>query len=309
MKRVLVTGATGFIGRHCLAPLAARGYDVHAVTSHQPVGVDPSVTWHRADLLESGQLAPLIEQVRPTHLLHLAWVVDPRTAYTSLDNYRWLQATIGLTTEFARRGGKRLVITGSCYEYDQSYGVCSEQRTPTQPNTTYGTCKNALRELLTSYCQSLKISLAWPRLFFLYGPGEHPLRLVPSVANAVLRGEVAKCSHGKQLRDFLYVEDAGEGLAALLSADVQGAINIGSGSAVALSEIVTKLGELAGRPDLIELGAIPARDTDVPLVMADTTLMKQQLDWSPRIGLKVGLGRTLNWWRQQIDRGQASDAA
>ncbi|NOY43807.1 MAG: NAD(P)-dependent oxidoreductase [Planctomycetes bacterium] len=306
MKRVLVTGATGFIGRHCLAPLAAHGYEVHAVTSKHRLGGDRIATWHQADLLDRGQIAPLLEKVAPTHLLHLAWVVDPGVAYFSQDNFRWVQSTLELTKEFARCGGKRMAVAGTCYEYDQTYGVCSEERTPTRPNTTYGTCKNALRELLASYCESLDLSFAWPRIFFLYGPGEHPGRLVSSVANALLRGEPAKCSHGRQLRDFLYVEDLGEALAALLKSEVQGPINLGQGSAVELREIVSKLGELAGRPDLIRLGAIAARENEVPVVMADTTQMKRQLDWTPRFDLETGLQRTLDWWEEQLKTEQTT---
>jgi len=309
MKRILVTGATGFIGRHCLAPLADKGYEVHAVTSNQSLQGDTIATWHQANLLDRTEIAPLFEEVAPTHLLHLAWVVDPGTAYFSQDNFRWVQSTLDMADEFARCGGKRMTVTGTCYEYEQAYGVCSEQRTPLTPNTTYGTCKNSLRDMLTSYSQSLEISFAWPRIFFLYGPGEHPRRLVSSVANALLRGEEANCSHGRQLRDFLYVKDLGDALAALVDSEVQGPINIGQGSPVELREIVCKLGELAGRPDLIRLGAIAARDNEVPLVMADTALMKQQLDWTPKFDLETGLQETLAWWEKQLEAEQAVGSA
>ena len=309
MKRVLVTGATGFIGRHCLAPLQASGYEVHAVTSKPAFADDHNATWHQADLLDRQQIGPLVETVAPTHLLHLAWVVDPGTAYVSADNYRWLQSTLDLATEFARCGGQRMTVAGTCYEYDQTYGLCSEERTPTCPDTIYGTCKNALRELLAAFCPTHDISLAWPRIFFLYGPGEHPRRLVSSVANALLRGEPANCSHGKQLRDFLYVEDLGEALVALLESDVQGPINIGRGSPVELRQIVGKLGELIGRPDLIRLGAIPARTHEVPLVMADTTRMRQRLDWAPRFDLESSLKRTVSWWKQQLELEQTTGTA
>ena len=309
MKRVLVTGASGFIGQHCLTPLSNKGYEVHAVTSKKPLTDKSNTTWHQADLLDRNQIAPLIDKVRPTHLLHMAWVVDPGTAYFSADNFRWVQSSLDLANEFVRCGGERLIVTGSCYEYDQAYGVCSEERTPLKPNTTYGICKNSLQELLTSYSQTEELSFAWPRIFFLYGPGEHPRRLVSSVANALLRGEPADCSHGKQLRDFLYVEDLGEALAALVDSEVQGPINIGKGSPVEIREIVNTLGKLAGKPDLIRLGAIPARDNEVPLVMADPTLMKQQLDWSPKYNLETGLQRTLDWWQQQINTQQTTGSA
>lgn len=180
MKRVLLTGATGFIGSHCLATLHELGYDVHAVTSRELQARDPesNVVWHRADLLDRTQVEAAIAETEATHLLHLAWIVVPGRSYTSPDNFRWLQSSIDLVRSFKQHGGQRVVVAGSAYEYDQSYGFCHEQKTPLIPDTIYGICKNSLREILTAYCQAMDLSFAWPRIFFLYGPNEHPQRLV-----------------------------------------------------------------------------------------------------------------------------------
>jgi nucleoside-diphosphate-sugar epimerase len=302
MKRVLVTGASGFVGRHCLAPLNASGYEVHAVTSRRPLEGDDIATWHHADLLDRQQIGPLVEAIAPTHLLHLAWIADPRTAYVSPENFRWVQSTLDLASEFARCGGVRMTVAGTCTEYDQSYGVCTEDRTPTRPNTIYGTCKNATRELLSCYCESREISFAWPRIFYLYGPGEDPGRLVSSVTTALLCGEPAKCSHGRQLRDFLYVEDLGEALVVLLNSDSVGPVNVGRGTPIEIRQIVEQIGKLIGRRDLIRMGAIAARSNDVPLVVADITRMNQQLNWAPRFDLETGLKRTIAWWEQHLSK-------
>jgi nucleoside-diphosphate-sugar epimerase len=205
-----------------------------------------------------------------------------------------------LAESFYSNGGRRLVATGTCYEYDQQLGICSEHRTPLQSNTVYGTAKATLFQQLTEFSRSTALSFAWPRLFFLYGPGEQSRRLVSSVITSLLDGQPARCSHGRQRRDYMYVEDAAEGLLTLLASNVRGPINLARGTAVSLRAIVELIGHKLARPDLIELGALPARPEEVPLVVADTTRQSVELDWRPATSLDAGLERTIVWWHRQL---------
>jgi nucleoside-diphosphate-sugar epimerase len=300
MKRVLLTGAGGFIGRHCWAPLLERGFEVVAVTSRDVGESDDPVRWLRADLLDRSQIEPLLAEARPTHLLHLAWIVVPGQSYDSLDNLRWVQSSLDLVEAFARHGGRRAVVAGTCYEYDQRYGLCHEELTPRAPDTRYGVAKNALQELLSAFAPAWDVSFAWPRLFFLYGPHEHPRRLVSSVICSLLSGEPARCSHGRQLRDYLHAADAAEALAAILDSDLTGPVNVGSGAPVSLRSIVEEIGRQLDRADLPRLGAIPARPGETPLVAADTTRLVEALDWRPRIILADGIEQTIRWWQENL---------
>jgi nucleoside-diphosphate-sugar epimerase len=102
MKRILVTGATGFIGRHSLLPLLERGYDVHAVTSQMVLDSLPDIHWYRADLLDPALVRALMEEVMPSHLLHFAWYARPGMYWTALENFQWVQASLSLLQEFVQ---------------------------------------------------------------------------------------------------------------------------------------------------------------------------------------------------------------
>lgn len=295
-RRVLLTGATGFIGRHAIAPLATRGFEVHALSSRPQPDNAAGVQWHRADLLASSDVARLLEETNPTHLLHLAWYVAPGKWADAPENYQWAQASLDLLRRFADRGGRRAVVAGSCLEYDWSAGYCSEDRTALRPHTFYGTCKNAVQELWTGYAQRLGVSSAWARIFFVYGPGEHPDRLVAHVVRKLLAGEEARCSHGRQIRDYLYVQDVADALAALLDSDVSGPINVASGQPIALADLVSRTAAAIGRSELLRLGAIPPAPSDVPLVVADTRRLADKLGFRPAVDLESGIAQTIEWW-------------
>lgn len=305
MKKVLLTGATGFIGSHCLPLLLEKGYETHAVSSKTPRnGLQSNVHWHRADLLNPSQLLKLMKDVRPTHLLHLAWYVVPGKWTNSIENYRWVQSSLRLLEAFSLHGGHRVIFAGTCAEYDWRYSYCSEYLTPLSPVTFYGTCKHALQIMLGAFSKQKGISSAWGRVFFLYGPREHPERLVSSVIRSLLLGEPARCSHGNQLRDYLYVQDIADAFVSILESDVQGPINIASGYPVSLKEIVYKIAEKLKRKDLVRLGDLPAAADEPDLLIGNTTRLTNELRWRQKYDLNHGLDETIDWWKNLKNAGQ-----
>ncbi len=304
MKRVLLTGATGFIGRHAIPLLLERGYDVHAVSSGVAPGSGSGVRWHQANLLDPGQAATLIAEVQPTQLLHFAWYAEPGKYWGSLENFRWVQASLGLLREFYDQGGQRVVMAGTCAEYDWRYGYCSEEVTPLTPATLYGTCKHSLQSMLDFFSQKTGLSSAWGRIFFLYGPHEHPNRLVSSVICSLLEGRSARCSHGNQIRDFLHVEDVAGAFVALLESDVTGPVNIASGQPIALKDVIYRIADRLTRREMVQLGAISTPNNEPPLLVADVGRLLKEVCWQPKYDLEAGLKQTIEWWQIALNLKQ-----
>lgn len=300
--RVLVTGGRGFVGRQVLPLLAARGHEVHALSSRDVGDGEDGARWHRADLLAPGQAERAVRDVAPDALLHLAWYTEHGRFWTSLENYRWVGASLDLFRAFAEGGGARVVATGTCAEYDWSAaGTLHETETPLEPATPYGACKLATGRLLASLAERTGMRAAWARLFFLYGPHEHPDRLVPSVARSLLAGEPARCTHGAQRRDFLHVRDVAGALVALLESGVTGPVNVASGHDVALRAVVEGVARHAGRPELVRLGALPAPDNDPPRLAASAARLRDEVGWAPALALDAGLADAVAWWRARRD--------
>jgi nucleoside-diphosphate-sugar epimerase len=290
----LVTGATGFLGTPCSAQLA--GIDLHTCARRAPAEVRGS--FHVVDMLDHDATRALIAEVRPRRLLHLAWTAAPGTYWESPENDDWLEASRRLLRSFVDFGGERAVVAGSCAEYDWSMpGPYREHESPLRPASRYGQAKAALGRW-TADCTA---SVAWARLFFLYGPGEHETRLVPSVANALLEGREAELTPGTQVRDFLHVQDAARALVALLDDSVTGPVNIGSGRGVTVRSVAERVGALAGRPDLLRFGARPAPTAED--VVADVRRLRDEVGWQPTRTLEDGLEETVDWWRDHARAG------
>jgi nucleoside-diphosphate-sugar epimerase len=308
-KRVLVSGAGGFIGRWSVPPLLRLGYEVHAVLSGQSSRDTPEqlrgATIHSADLLEEPSMDALMRRVRPSHLLHFAWIATPGLYWTSAENFRWVAASEHLLRAFRAQGGGRVMMAGSCAEYDWSrVAICHESSSPLANESAaaispYAECKIALQTALAEFGHQEQLSTAWGRIFFQFGPHEHPDRLVPSVICNLLQHREAPTSHGRQIRSFLHVADVGAAFAAVLDSELQGPVNIGSDERIALADLIDRIGRQIGRPDLLRIGARPASPQEPTLLVPDIHRLRDQVRWRPRLTLDEGLADTIAWWRNR----------
>jgi UDP-glucuronate decarboxylase len=301
LKKVLLTGATGFIGRHAIDGLIRRGYEVHAI-SRVHADSSANVHWHNVDMFNSMQVENIFKIVRPSHLLHFAWNVEHKSYMNSVENFRWVESSMDMLSSFKENGGIRAVFAGTCAEYDWRYGYLTETLTPCHPSSNYGICKNSLNALVDAFCLSSGMSAAWGRIFFLYGPYEAEQRLVASTVKSLLEDKPALCTHGEQYRDFLYVEDVADAFCALLDSSIIGPVNIASGEPMKIRELVQMIADIIGKRELLNMGAIASREGEPSFLCANVDRLMKEVGWRPRYKIYEGIEKTIHWWRNRLER-------
>ncbi len=304
MARVLVTGATGFIGTHAVEHLVAAGHDIHCIS--RGGGDIPNVNWHRADLLgDEMALTALVSDIQAESLLHLAWTVAPGKFWNDPENLTWVAASLWLYRAFATAGGRRMVIAGTCAEYDWSAAHASkpldEQSSAATPATLYGQAKKSTHDLLAAAARLDGLSLASGRIFSPYGPREKPGRVVSDVVMNLLRGQTVETTEGTQLRDFMHVSDVAAAFVALLDHDTTGAVNIATGIDLPLSRVLREIAALIGQPDLLRLGARAMAANDPPRLAASVSRLREEVGFVPKYDLISGLADTIEWYRRQLE--------
>lgn len=288
--KVLLTGANGFIGHYVLKALEHHGTAMVAVGRTRP---QASIPFIEADLLKINDFAPLVQKAQATHLLHLAWYAEHGKYWTSPLNLRWTEATARFVETFCIFGGQRVVIAGTCAEYDWTHGYCREDSTPLNPATLYGTAKDAARRLVMAVCAQHKVPCAWGRIFLPFGLGESVSRLIPSLVE-VFRGARAPFSVNTQVyRDFLHASDVAEGFVRLLLQSDTDTYNICSSEPTRLAEVVKTLASIMDA-DPAPVLALTAKRSGDPLLLVGENLKLKALGWRPALTLAQGLEQTLH---------------
>ena len=256
-KRVLLTGASGFVGRQAIEPLHRLGYEVHAVGN---TVTDGRARWYRADLLDQQARRHLVAAVRPDALLHCAWAPGQDTVRTAAVNLDWVAASLDLARLAVTQGARRLLMVGSHAEYDELLDDPWREDAPVRPSSMYGTAKDALHRVMAAFATQAAVGFVWARLFHLYGPHEPPGRLVPDLLAALREGRRAELGAADAFRDYMHVADAGRALAHLLAGGLTGAVNVASGRSIRVGALAGIAARLAGRPDLLafDVGHSPA---------------------------------------------------
>jgi nucleoside-diphosphate-sugar epimerase len=274
--RVLLTGATGFVGSHVARALVREGHEVHAVV--------------RPGSPRRGEL--------PGEVRVVARDAVPGRYLADVENVACLEQGLRLARELARFGCRRFVGVGTCFEYEHGPGSLREDA-PAVPRTLYAACKLALWHVLEPLGSTTGMEVAWARLFYTYGPHEHEARLVPSVIRALRAGQPCRLTAGEQVRDFLHVEDVAAALVALAVGRVTGVVNVASGRPVTVRDVVTTIASIVGGDGRLELGALPYSPGDPMSVCADVRRLTREVGFLPRFDLDAGLRQTVAWWSER----------
>jgi nucleoside-diphosphate-sugar epimerase len=303
--KVLITGASGFVGSHVARLLVAEGCEVYALVRESSNrwrirDILPSMYLRQSDLVAFENVNTYLQEIKPELCIHLAWYAVPGKYLNSQENLDSIQASINLLSQLAELGCKRFVGIGTCFEYDLSLGYLSESSL-TKPITLYAATKVALSTILQQFAQITEMEIAWIRLFYQYGPMEDERRLIPGIISSLLRDEVVKTTKGEQIRDFLHIEDVASAIWAVAKSNVSGVVNVGSGQPVTVGQIALELGNLLGKPDLIHLGALPYRPNDPMFICANNELLRKKTDWTQKYNLTTGLKNTIKWYKDHLN--------
>jgi nucleoside-diphosphate-sugar epimerase len=276
--KVLLTGATGFLGRYVLDQLIAQRVEV--VLAGRAAPTEFHGEFIQTDLLHADACASLVRRSRATHLMHLAWYAEHGKYWSSPLNLRWLEASIRLVEAFCESGGQKVVAAGTCAEYDWSYGYCREDITPLAPATLYGTAKDATRRVVAAVCDEHKVPFSWGRIFLPYGKGEDSRRLVPALVEVFQGRRQPFGVNALSYRDFLHAEDVARGFVQLLQSDGVGNFNISSGQPMRIAEVVRLIATaLNGDPGMV-LDLSTNRPGEPEMLIGENSKLKA-LGWRP----------------------------
>jgi dTDP-6-deoxy-L-talose 4-dehydrogenase (NAD+) len=282
VKKILITGGTGFVGRQIVRSLSKKNVEITLVVRsgkenavENIASVKKVITSQDIFVENRHWWANACEGIDT--VVHAAWYVEPGQYLESEKNADCLIGSIELVRGAACAKVARFIGVGTCFEYELSASRLSIY-TPLKPLTTYAAAKTALFTFCSTYLPSRGTDFAWGRLFYLYGEGEDERRLVPYVRGKISKGEVAGLTSGKQIRDYLDVSQAGDQIAEIALGREVGPVNICSGLATTVRDLAEKIADEYGRRDLLSFGRKDENLAEPPCVYGEPRRNPNQPD-------------------------------
>lgn len=277
-KRVLVTGATGLIGKELIKPLQDQGYDVYAITK-RGVYENKNIHWFCVDLFDENSIKLIMRDIRPKYLLNMAWCTTGDYLQSDL-NYNFLNSGINLLRYFYENDGKRAVFAGTCFEYKFKNVPLKETDDLDVNKTTYTFCKNKLREMSEYFCDKHNINFGWGRIFYVYGHNEDKSRLTGMVIDKLSKNEKVVIKSGYLQKDYMYSKDIANAFTCFLSSDVNGIVNICSGCAIYIRDYVMQIARIMGKENLIVFNDEPSNQPKI--IVGDNSRLIKNVGYVPK---------------------------
>jgi nucleoside-diphosphate-sugar epimerase len=312
-KRIYLTGATGFVGRHILSELIAQGYFVHCLISGKNF-IDelrhPQVQSIEIDFLGEdfeNKIDTIFSKQAADCIIHSAWYTKHEDYLSNSINLQWVKSSKSLIDAFYRHGGKRFIGLGTCIEYDFS---CTNNlpisiQTPLKGNTLYAKSKIEVYNYLTKLQEETSTNFVWARLFFIYGPYEKKGRLISYIYEQMATNHRAIPRFGGVVRDYIYVKDLAKQLVSLVQSPYCGAINLGTEGGYKVQDIFEQMGKIMSKRYLVVKNDVLSHNTEYEphSIMADISEWRSlghDFKFTP---LTEGLRQTIVWM-QNNDEAQ-----
>lgn len=296
MKKIVVTGAAGFIGSYCLDILKKKGYMIYAFSRKKRKSTD-NLFWIELDLFHLLEVRKALEEIQATWLLHLAWETTPTVFYESDLNNQWYDSSVNLVDSFLANGGKKVVVAGSCAEYDWDCKQLNES-SALLPQSLYGKCKVKLCNTLEELCLRARADLAWGRVFNVYGPGEPPEKIISFIIRAVLSNNKVECLAKDDIRDFIFVQDVANIFVFLLEEQCRGIFNVSTGKGTAIGTVAQCIQEKLNVSDICSFKQCRSL---YPCVIGDNRKLRGLNYGRDMVELESGLNESIKCLLRQIN--------
>lgn len=302
-RRVLVTGAAGFIGAGLTRRLLGEGHGVDLLLGRgsdtwRLEDIRKALTVHEADLRDGEAVRSVLDGARPDWIFHLAahgaysWQTDAQGIFQSN-----VLGTLNLAQACVRRGFEAFIQAGSSSEYGFKDHAPSEDEAP-EPNSQYAVAKVSATLLCRQLALQHGLRLATLRLYSVYGPWEDPRRLMPTLVAHGLRGELPPLVAPDTARDFVHVEDVHDAFLLAAATSVEGSsgiYNVGSGTQTSLRHLVEIAQRVLGISATPQWGSHEPRPWDASVWVADPAKIRRELGWRPQRDLADGLTDLAAW--------------
>lgn len=281
MESIVVTGGTGFIGSFIVERFKKLPYKLFIIT-RQNLANTENITYLRGDISDYDFVAKLMKKIQPEILFHLAWEVQAQDYTSSAVNKEYYSYSVNLLDEFLKNGGKEVIASGTCFEYDLTGDKVLTPDSKCSPATEYGKAKLATYQKFAQKCAEARARLVWARFFYLIGGGKIDRKFTTYVLKCVMNGTVASCKTPENVVDYIDVRDVATlWQQAFLDKNIEGIINIGSAKGYKISEIIAIIESIVGKKAKTDYG----KGYTVTKIVSDDSLLRE-LNYSCRYSLK-----------------------
>lgn len=288
-KKVLVTGATGLIGKELIKPLQKAGFDIYAITIDENNPAN-GVNWIKGSLFDEKFIQETMETVKPEYLLNMAWATTG-DYLTSDVNYKFLNAGISLLKYFKDNGGKRVVYAGTCFEYKFKDEPLKETDELAPAKTVYTFCKNKLHEIAGYFCEENNISFGYGRIFYVYGRNEDKTRLTGMIIDKLSKNEEVIIKSGSLIKDYMYAKDIAGAFVKFLDSNVEGTVNICTGNPVTIKDFALTIAKKMNKEHLIVFQDEPSNQP--PIIVGDNSRLINEVKYEIRYNLSNSIEEIL----------------
>jgi nucleoside-diphosphate-sugar epimerase len=288
-KKVIVTGASGLIGKEVLMPLQEAGFEVYVIIRNTQIINQNGINILKGDLFYKDRLESIFKDIKPSYLLNLAWATKEDYS-TSNINFDFLKAGLDLLKFFKENGGKRAIFAGTISEYAFKDTPLKETDR-IEPLTVYAHCKNHLRQLAQLYCDNNNISFGWGRISYVFGINESTKRLTAHLINSFLNNKEAIINCGSLIRDYIFTKDIAEAFVKFLDSDIEGIVNVSSGNGISLADYA-KL--IANKLNKIQYLKILEENLNQPhIIVGDNTKLIKEVGYKIQYDCNRGIDEIL----------------